>query len=337
MIDTTSFEAGAFAARDEDAAASRPTTGRGRARAATASATAPASAHSRTLRLAARPPFSFSASLAFLRSFPAMTGQQGTAHDGLTLALRENGTTLGARVTAAPDAPAVDCVLTAATPLGDATAGAAANRLSHHLGLADDLTDFYRLARLDRPFSRVVERLYGYHQVSFPSPRELLCWAILCQRVPLPVARKMKQALVEAAGNRITVDGEPRWAFPDAEQLACFEEPTLQHLIGNQRKAGYLHRAIRQWLDLDESFLRTGPYDEVRDQLLRLPGIGPWSASFLLIRGLGRTEHLTPDKEMMRAAQRVYGHDLDAAAFAALTTRYGRHQGYWGHYLRVGG
>ncbi|MFI0151405.1 hypothetical protein [Streptomyces lydicus] len=265
MTDTTSFEAGAFAARAEDAAASRPPTERGRARTATASATAPASAHSRTLRLAARPPFSFSASLAFLRSFPAMTGQHGTAHDVLTLALRENGTTLGARVTAAPDAPAVDCVLTAASPLGDATAEAAANRLSYHLGLADDLTDFYRLARLDRPFSRVVERLYGYHQVSFPSPRELLCWAILCQRIPLPVARTMKQALVEAAG------------------------------------------------------------------------IGPWSASFLLIRGLGRTEHLIPDKEMMRAAQRVYGHDFDAAAFAALTTRYGRHQGYWGHYLRVGG
>ncbi|MFI0786137.1 DNA-3-methyladenine glycosylase family protein [Streptomyces lydicus] len=336
MTDTTSCEAGAFAARAETAAESRPASERAAARSATGATTAPAPAHSRTLRLAARPPFSFSASLAFLHAFPAMTGQQGTAHDTLTLALRENGTTLGARVTEAPDAPAVDCVLTAASPLGDATAEAAADRLSRHLGLTDDLTEFYRLARLDRPFSRVVERLHGYHQVLFPSPRELLCWAILCQRVPLPVARKMKQALVEAAGNRITVDGEPRWAFPDAEQLACFDEPTLQRLIGNRRKAGYLHRAIRQWLDLDESFLRTGPYDEVRDQLLRLAGIGPWSASFLLIRGLGRTEHLAPDKEMIRAAQRVYGYDFDDAAFAARTAHYGRHQGYWGHYLRVG-
>ncbi|MGW1375039.1 DNA-3-methyladenine glycosylase family protein [Streptomyces sp. NPDC002446] len=335
MTDTTSLGTGTSAGWA--AAAAEPRQSTERPRAAAAPDAAPAPERSRTLRLAARPPFTFSASLAFIRSFPAMTGQQGTAHDSLTLALRENGTTLGARVTAAPDAPAVDCVLTAAEPLTDATAEAAADRLSFHLGLTDDLTDFYRLARLDPPFSRVVDRLHGYHQVKFPSPLELLCWAILCQRVPMPVARNMKQALVEAAGNRITVDGEPRWAFPDAAQLASFDEPALQHLIGNPRKAGYLHRAIRQWLDLDETFLRTGPYDEVRDQLLRLAGIGPWSASFLLIRGLGRTEHLTPDKEMTRAAQRVYGRALDDTAFAELTTRYGRHQGYWGHYLRVGG
>ncbi|WP_407289104.1 DNA-3-methyladenine glycosylase family protein [Streptomyces sp. BP-8] len=329
MTDTTSLGAGAFAT-------SPPTAGQGYGRTVTAPDTAAASA-TRTVRLAARPPFSFSASLAFIGAFPAMTGQQGTAQDTLTLALRENGTTLGARVTAASGEPAVDCLLTAAAPISDATAQAAADRLSFHLGLADDLTDFYRLARLDRPFSRVVDRLYGYHQVKFPSPLELLCWAILCQRVPMPVARNMKQALVEAIGNRITVDGEPRWAFPDAEQLATLDEPALQHLIGNQRKAGYLYRATRQWLDLDEAFLRTGPYDEVRDQLLSLTGIGPWSATFLLIRGLGRTEHLTPDKEMIRAAQRVYGRTLDDTAFAELTTRYGRHQGYWGHYLRVGG
>ncbi|MFE1776754.1 DNA-3-methyladenine glycosylase family protein [Streptomyces sp. NPDC059008] len=330
MTDTTSLGAGALAT-------SPATTDQGNGRAVTAPDTAAAAAVTRTVRLAARPPFSFSASLAFIRAFPAMTGQQGTAQDTLTLALRENGTTLGARVTAAPDEPAVDCVLTADAPFGDATAEAAADRLSFHLGLTDDLTDFYRLARLDRPFSRVVDRLHGYHQVKFPSPLELLCWAILCQRVPMPVARKMKQALVESVGNRITVDGETRWAFPDAEQLAALDEPALQHLIGNQRKAGYLSRATRQWLDLDEAFLRAGPYDEVRDQLLGLPGIGPWSATFLLIRGLGRTEHLTPDKEMTRAAERVYGRPLDDTAFAELTTRYGRHQGYWGHYLRVGG
>lgn len=115
-----------------------------------------------------------------------------------------------------------------------------------YLGLRDDLTEFYQLARHDPPFARVVERLYGYHQVKFPSPLELLCWAILCQRVPMPVARKMKQALVEAVGNRTTLGGKSRWAFPDAEQLAAFDEAELHRLIGNQRKAGYLYRSVRQ-------------------------------------------------------------------------------------------
>lgn len=88
---------------------------------------------------------------------------------------------------------------------------------------------------------------------------------------------------------------------------------------------------------MEEGFLRTGPYDEVRDQLLQFPGIGPWSASFLLIRGLGRTERVTLDKEMARAAQRVYQRPVDEREFQRLADYYGRWQGYWGHYLRVGG
>lgn len=288
-------------------------------------------------RLPAREPFSFQASLAFIGSFPAMTGQQGTERGVLTMALREEGTTLGARVTAAPAEPAVDCMLTAGGPISDAAAKAAVDRLDFYLGLQDDLAGFYQLAGKDEPFIRVLEGLRGYHQVKFPSPWELLCWAILCQRVPMPVARKMKQALVEEAGNRTTLNGEVRWAFPDVGQMLAFDETDLQRLIGNHRKAGYLYGAVRQWSELDETTLRTGPYDEVREQLLRLPGIGPWSASFLLIRGLGRTERVTLDKEMLRAAQRVYGRGLDEREFERLAAYYGQWQGYWGHYLRVGG
>ncbi|WP_307676463.1 DNA-3-methyladenine glycosylase [Streptomyces sp. V4I2] len=266
-----------------------------------------------------------------------MTGEQGTAAGVLTMALREGGTTVGAALTAVPAEHAVDCTLSADVPIGEATVDAVMDRLDFYLGLQDDLTGFYQLARQDPPFGRVLERLRGYHQVKFPSPWELLCWAILCQRVPMPVARQMKRALVEAVGNRIAVRGETRWAFPDADQLRTFDEADLRSLIGNERKAGYLYGAVRQWDELDEKVLRTGPYDGVREQLLRIPGIGPWSASFLLVRGLGRTERVSLDKEMLRAARRVYGRTMDEQEFQRLADHYGTWQGYWGHYLRVGG
>jgi DNA-3-methyladenine glycosylase II len=290
-----------------------------------------------TVRLPAREPFDFRSSLAFIGSFPAMTGQQGAEDGVLTLALRENGTTLGARLRAVPGEPVLDCSLTADGPVAPDTVTAAVGRLDFHLGLSDDLTEFYRLAGQDAPFARVRERLHGYHQVKFPSPLELLCWAILCQQVPMPVARSMKRSLVEAVGNRVELDGATRWAFPDADQLAVFDEAELHRLIGNERKSAYLHGSVRRWLDLDERFLRTGPYEEVREELLRFPGIGPWSASFLLIRGLGRTEHVAFDKEMGLAVQRVYRRPVDEGAFRRLAGHYGRWQGYWGHYLRVGG
>jgi DNA-3-methyladenine glycosylase II len=289
------------------------------------------------LHLPARRPFDFGASLSFIRSFPAMTGQQGTAAAALTLALRGNSTTLAARLTAAAEGNGLDCELTADRPIDGPTTDAAADRLSFYLGLDDDLSPLYAAARRDPAFQRVAERLYGYHQVKFPSPFELLCWAILCQRVPMPVARTMKQALVEAVGNRIELDDRELWAFPEAEQLAALDEDELTALIGNRRKAGFLHRSTRRWLELDEGFLRHGDHAEVRERILDLPGIGPWSASFLLIRGLGRMEHIAYDRELARAASRTYGRPVDEPEFRRLAAGYGELQGYWAHYLRVAG
>jgi DNA-3-methyladenine glycosylase II len=288
-----------------------------------------------TVHAPARQPFDFGASLRFIESFPATTGEQGTDGGVLTCALRADGATIGARI--APDGAGLRYELQAAAPLGDAAVAASSDRLSFYLGLDDDVAELYALADDDPPFRRVIERLYGYHQVKFPSPLELLCWAILGQRAPLPVARTTKQAIVAWAGNRVVVDETERWAFPDLEQLLALGEDDLVELIRNRRKAGYLHGALRHWREIDEAFLRHGEHEEVRERLLAIPGIGPWSATFLMVRGLGRGEKIGPDKEGRLAAGRVYGRTLTDGEFLELAGHYGSWQGYWAHYLRVGG
>jgi DNA-3-methyladenine glycosylase II len=282
-------------------------------------------------------PFDFSASLKFIGNFPALSGEQRTAGESLVRAIREAGVVAVTRLSAAASGSGLDCEIQAATPVSEQAAVAIQQRLSFQFGLADELGEFYGVAEEDPAFFPVVRRLYGYHQVKFPSPLEMLCWAILSQRVPMAVARQVKRALVEAAGNQAPWGRETLWAYPDEQQLQDFSEEQLREIIGNSRKASYLYRAVRQWSDTDEEFLRTGDYDAARECLLSFPGIGPWSASFVLIRGLGRTEHIAPDKEALRAASRVYGHPVDEAEFTALAGRYGRWQGYWGHYLRVFG
>lgn len=294
-----------------------------------------ATATTTELHLPAAEPFEFGASLRFVRSFPAMVGEQDVDDTALTVALRENGRVLAARLTAATERPGLACVLTGEAPVDDATRAAVGDRLAFRFGLADDVAELVAMAVDDPPFAAVVDRLRGYHQVKFPSPLELLCWAILCQRVPVPVARGMKSALVERFGN--AVPGTDLLAFPDLQQLLTVELPELTDLIGNGRKAGYLHGSLRGFAEIGEEHLRAGPFDDVRDALLALPGIGPWSANFLLVRGLGRTERMAPDPEALRAASRVYGHEIDESEFGRLAARYGIWQGYWGHYLRVGG
>jgi len=289
----------------------------------------------RTVHAPARQPFDFGASLRFVERFPATTGEQGVDGGVLTCALRAAGTTVGARIAA--EGTGLRYELRATDSLGDEAVAAAADRLSFYLGLDDDVAELYGLAADDPPFQRVIARLHGYHQVKFPSPLELMCWAILSQRAPLAVAHKMKQAIVKAAGNSIAVDETELWAFPDLEQLLALTPDELVALVANRRKATYLHGALRRWQEIDEMSLRDGEHEGVRQRLLTIPGIGPWSATFLMVRGLGRAERISPDREVKLAAARVYGRTLTDAEFLELAGRYDGWQGYWGHYLRVGG
>jgi DNA-3-methyladenine glycosylase II len=153
----------------------------------------------------------------------------------------------------------------------------------------------------------------------------------------MPAARTMKRAIVERFANHVTIDGDEMIAFPDLGQLCALDEGDYSELVHNHRKAAPLAGAVRGFAGLDESFLRHGDEDEVREALLALPGIGPWSASFVMIRGLGRMGTLAADADGKRAASRVYGHNVGDAEFRALTDRYGPFKGYWNHYLRAAG
>ncbi len=288
-----------------------------------------------TVHAPARQPFDFGASLRFIGMFPATAGEQRIEDGVLRCALRAGGILVGARISA--DSTGLAFELEAPSSLGDDVVAAATDRLSFHLGLDDDIAEFYALADDDPAFQRVIAALHGYHQVKFPSPLELMCWAILAQRVPMAGARKMKRAIVAAAGNSIVVDGTELWAFPDLEQLLALSADDLADLIANKRKAGYLYGAFRQWEEIDEDFLRHGDHDQVRERLLAIPGIGPWSATFLMVRGLGRSELVSADKEGKLAAGRVYGRTLTDAEFGELAGHYGGWQGYWAHYLRATG
>lgn len=280
-------------------------------------------------------PFDFQASLRFLEGFPATEGEQIVGDGSLLKAFRESGVTMAARVSGAGtvDDPRLECRVSALGEIPRPAAESVRDRVGFFLGVDDDLTEFYRSARADPAFSAVVDQLYGYHQVKFPSPIENLCWAVLSQRTRMPIARRAKAALLHRFNNRITVGTHDLWAFPDLAQLLTLTPQAWADLVGSERKGSFLHGIARK-LD-DEDFLRNGPYDKVKDFLLGLPGIGPWSASFVLIRGLGRTEEIGANAELVRAASAVYGRRLSDEEFRELAEGYGSWQGYWAHYLRA--
>lgn len=292
--------------------------------------------------LAATPPFDFAQTLRFVAAFTPMAGEQQIGERLLRKAVMIQGTPIVFTMTAAGDSeqPRLRYTLASATPLTATMERAAVERIRFFLSLDDDLRPFYAAAQEGDPaFLPVIQRLYGFHQVKFLTPFENACWAVLTQRTPMAVARALKQRLVARYGASLMVDGAEYPAFPEVATLAATGRDELTTLLRNERKAGYLRAIAEAFASVDENWLRTGDHEQVRDWLLAIDGIGPWSANFVLIRGLGRMAAVaTPEKELLAAARVVYGPDITPDALLHLAREvYGDHAGYWSFYLRNAG
>jgi len=285
-------------------------------------------------------PFDFEQSLDFLGMFLPTRGEQTLASRTLTKAVMIGEQPVVFRVagTGSAGAPRLEYTLFAAAPMLPEVQAAAAGRISFYLSLADNLRPFYAIGEADPAFAPVIRQLYGYHQVKFLTPFENAAWAILSQRNPMQVAQKQKQALAARFGGTLTVDGTAYTAFPAPAQLADVAPATLRELVGNERRAEYLAAAAGAFSTVDESWLRVAPYAEVETWLRGIRGIGPWSAEFILLRGLGRLDRVPITEERLIAAvSHRYGNGqaLPPAEVERIAAEYGPWQGYWAHYLRA--
>jgi DNA-3-methyladenine glycosylase II len=288
-----------------------------------------------TETLTPTPPFDFAHTLRFIGLFPPTLGQQQLGDLALTKAFMVKGETVVVEVRSLGTVaePSLSYTLHSTQPASAELRVAVADRVSFYLSLADDLRPFYELGKSDPVFAPIVERLYGFHQVKFPSPFENAVWAILTQRNPMAIAQKMKQRLIDAYGGSLTVHGTEYKSFPDALRLASAPPDEIRTLVHNEQKTPYVIAAANAFANADEGFLRYGDYDEVAKWLRNIKGIGAWSSTFILIRGLGRTEQISDEKALKMAASKYYGHaDLKRAA-----EHYGPYQGYWAFYLRNAG
>jgi DNA-3-methyladenine glycosylase II len=290
--------------------------------------------------LSPTPPFDFNKSLHFLGIFGPTKYEQTVSSHSLTKAISIDGQTIVFQLASigTTEKPELEYTLFSAEPFTDAKKNAVVERITFFLSLKDNLEPFYHIGREDADFAPIIEHLYGYHQVKFLTPFENACWAVLTQRNPMKIAQKTKQTLIEKYGNSLEVNESVYWAFPEPFQIAIVDESDLLQVVRNDRRTEYLIAVARAFSEVDEEFLKTAPDEEVEAWLRNIKGIGEWSATFIMVRGLGRMERVPlTETRLIEAASKAYGHgeDLSRNDLKRIADRYGLWQGYWAHYLRV--
>jgi len=283
--------------------------------------------------LPVRAPFDFDLSLRFLDGFGPMEGEQGVSATHLTKATVHRGRSVAYTVWQEAEGAPLCLRIDADAPIPADTRRAVRERVAFTLGVDEDLAPFHELAGADPHFAPLARALRGLHHVKFPSPFEAACWAALNQRVPLAVARGMKQALTRRLGGVVVLGGLPYWAFPEARAVAASDAGELAALLKNARKTQAVLAIARAFAAVDERFLNEAPLDEVERWLLAIHGVGPFTASFVLFRGLGRFRGQPLHPGLLAAAGRVYGRTLSADGFHQLSRAFGPWGGYFALYL----
>ncbi|HWL52170.1 MAG TPA: hypothetical protein VNQ90_07035 [Chthoniobacteraceae bacterium] len=169
--------------------------------------------------------------------------------------------------------------------------------LERLLGLKIDLAPFYRLAREDEPLHRLAARFRGMKPPRFATLFESIVVGICSQQVSLTVGVLLLNRLTASYGPALPGPEGKAHGFPLPEALAGSSPEALRGL-------GFSHQKGRALVELARAFagqehgLTLEAVEPLSDEaaierLRTLRGVGPWTAEYVLLRGLGRV-HLFP-------------------------------------------
>jgi 3-methyladenine DNA glycosylase/8-oxoguanine DNA glycosylase len=126
--------------------------------------------------------------------------------------------------------------------------------------------------------------------------------SITAQQVSLFAAFAVRTRMIERFG----VPAGRAYAFPTRERLAAASEEDLVAVGFSRRKAEYVVGLARS--DVDLGALTELEDDEVRERIVALRGLGPWTAEWFLARHLGRPRAWPAgDLALRKAVEVLYG------------------------------
>jgi 3-methyladenine DNA glycosylase/8-oxoguanine DNA glycosylase len=138
----------------------------------------------------------------------------------------------------------------------------------------------------------VLDRLRGFRPPAFPDLFTTCVGVLPYQQLSLDAGTAILGRLVERFGPSLWADGEQWFDFPPTEVIIEAPEAELAGVGLSRAKATALRRLAERALagDLDRERYADLPTAAAMVALQKLPGIGPWSAGLILLRGLRRMD-----------------------------------------------
>jgi N-glycosylase/DNA lyase len=204
------------------------------------------------------------------------------------------------------------------------------------LALDDDLRPFYALARDDPALSASIQHNFGAKPKSSFTMFDGIIDVICAQNTVFRRLYTMRANLAAAFGETYPSSGRVYHASPTPKQLAHAPLDAIRAC-----KVGYRDRYIKGVAEavvggFDIEALKRAPREVARRELMKLPGVGPYTADLGLIIGARRQDALFLDTFIKQVLRLFYfgGEEVPDEALARFAEeRWGSYKGYAWLYL----
>ena len=248
-----------------------------------------------TITITPTPPYDFGLTAAYATYFRGQYGAE-SFHDGIFRRLLDcvgHLCLIGVRSAGTVDSPHLEAEIEpTGTTLDDDVISEVEDQVAWTLGTDQDLEPFYLVAQGDSVVRPLALGLRGLHVPHTASVFEALVLAILGQQISSHVARVVRTLLIQTYGPSAEVSGNTYYAFPRPEAIVAAGMEGLRSIKFSARKAEYVVDIATKVVsgELDLEGLKHQPDEDVVQRLIGIRGVGSWTAQWLLIRALGRTD-----------------------------------------------
>jgi N-glycosylase/DNA lyase len=192
-----------------------------------------------------------------------------------------------------------------------------------YFGLDDDLQKISASIGKDAHIRKALSAFWGLRLIR-QEPWECLISYICATYKNIPAIRHMLLQLSRKFGEKKVFDGCAFFTFPTPEKLACASEKSLA-TCGLGYRAKYVQATSKRIFEKDFELesLRQLSYEQAKNQLCSLAGVGPKVADCVLLFSLGKTEAFPVDRWVERVILNHYARQLQPELAQRLSRREG--------------
>ncbi len=203
-----------------------------------------------------------------------------------------------------------------------------------------ELNSVYEVMEDSPILRRMAKVLRGLKPWSTPTVWEGLVDSIIFQQVSLRAAFAMMKELTERLGERVLMEGELFYGFPQPLKVASLNLAEIKACKLSWNKARYVKEAASKVME--GSFNLEGLKEEPTETALRrlgaLKGVGRWTAELVALIALRRWEVIPADDlGVRRAFAKLFLNSTDTTAeeVRRIAKPWGRWRGLIGYYVLV--